>query len=293
MVDKFPDPSGETGGLAEGLGPMQVLAAEVGADNEATRFVGSLVSNYAMPGLVIEIADEIKSLDQAKIIKQSFIQQFGGARRGEPAVVGSNAKLAQLGFSLKDLEFPSLRMHTETRISAAFGVPAILVGLEAGIKQGVQATIDEMRDHFTETTLTAYWRRLSDTFAKSVANDPLSRFGGGKGLIVKFDTTKVLAFAAQADKELQNMIELYKDGACTANEVRVLAGLPAREDGNFYAWGIARGTGTVHPVSAGKSEADQVNLDNTGNPAALAALEAESAKITASEKPVSAGSTMS
>jgi HK97 family phage portal protein len=283
MVDKFPDPSGETGGLAEGLGPMQVLAAEVGADNEATRFVGSLVNNYAMPGLVIEIADELKTLDQAKIIKQSFIQQFGGARRGEPAVVGSNAKLAQLGFSLKDLEFPALRMHTETRISAAFGVPAILVGLEAGIKQGVQATIDEMRDHFTETTLTAYWRRLSDTFAKSVANDPLSRFGGGKGLICRFDTSKVRAFAAQAGRELQQFTVLFEKGAVTINEIRDLAGLPARADGEVYIWGIAGGYSMQHPVPAGLDESDQVNLANVNNAGAVKKLE-DAAAIALEEK---------
>jgi HK97 family phage portal protein len=284
MVDKFPDPSGETGGMVEGLGPLQVLAAEVGADNEATKFVGALVSNYAMPGMVLELQDKIKSLDQAKIIKQSFIQQFGGSKRGEPAVVDMGAKVAQIGFSLRDLEFPALRMHTETRISSAFGVPAILVGLEAGIKQGVQATIDEMRDHFTETTLSAYWRRFSDTFTNSVVYDPYAGFAKTGGIICRFDTTKVRAFAAQASSELAQYIELYKDGALTINEVREMAGMPARDDGNVYVWGIARGTGLQHPIPAGKNEADQVNDDNVGTAAAVAALEAADAKVTQETK---------
>jgi phage portal protein BeeE len=228
--------------------------------------------------------DKIKSLDQAKIIKQSFIQQFGGSRRGEPAVVDMGAKVAQIGFSLKDLEFPALRMHTETRISSAFGVPAILVGLEAGIKQGVQATIDEMRDHFTETTLSAYWRRFSDTFTNSVAYDPYAGFAKTGGIICRFDTTKVRAFAAQATSELAQFIELYKDGALTINEVREMAGMPARDDGDVYVWGIARGSGLQHPIPAGKNEADQVNDDNVGNAAAVAALEAADVKVTQETK---------
>ena len=45
----FPDPTGESGGMVEGYGPLQALARQVAADNEATKFVGALLANYAAP----------------------------------------------------------------------------------------------------------------------------------------------------------------------------------------------------------------------------------------------------
>ena len=283
----FPDPAGESGGMAEGLGPLQVLAAEVGADNEATRFVGAMVSNYGSPGLVLELADSIKNLEQAKIIKSSLMRQFGGANRGEPAVIDAGAKIAQIGFSLADLEFPALRMHTETRIAAAFGVPSILVGLEAGIKQGVQATIDEMRDHFTETTLSAYWRRLSDTLTNALCNDPIdTRF---RSIILRFDTGKVRAFAQQDEQHLAQITEGFKDGALTINEYREELGFAPRPDGDCYIYGIARGTGMQRPIPAGDTAPEQINLDHATNPEAVKQLQAEAVAQNAAETPVAAG----
>ena len=52
-LTNFADPAGESGGMVEGLGPLQVLASEVGADNEATRFVGAMLANYGTPGVVL------------------------------------------------------------------------------------------------------------------------------------------------------------------------------------------------------------------------------------------------
>src|SRR5206468_2572086 len=60
LTFNFPDPSGDSGGIVEGLGPLQVLASEVGADNEATKFVGSLLANSAVPGVVLTTKTPLK-----------------------------------------------------------------------------------------------------------------------------------------------------------------------------------------------------------------------------------------
>lgn len=223
----LPDPAGESGGLVEGLGPLQVLAAEVSADNEATRFVGALVANYAQPSLLIKTKVPIKDEDTARLIKAAFKSQFGGSHRGEPALLDGDSSIEQLSFNLRELEFPNLRDVAESRIAAAFGVPAILVGLKVGLQSGIRATIKEQRAYFAETTLANYWRRFSDQYTLDVAAE------FGPGLVCAFDTSRVLALADVTAQQQQPLIDAFAAGAITVNEFRTLVlHLPERPDGD-------------------------------------------------------------
>jgi HK97 family phage portal protein len=212
LTINLPDPAGESGGLVEGLGPLQVLAAEVGADNEATKLVGSLLANYATPGLVIKTKVPITDKETAKRLKRQFQSQFGGSHRGEPAVLDSDADVVPLSFNLSQLEFPSLRNITETRVAAAYGVPALLVGLEAGISRGARATIQEQREFFTETTLSNYWRRYGDAMSEQVA------ISFGEGTVCRFDTRKVKALQRQAAEEASKVKDAFQLGAATLDQ---------------------------------------------------------------------------
>ena len=210
----LPDPAGESGGMVEGLGPLQTLASEVGADNEATRFVGSMLANYGTPGVLIQTKTPIRDKDTATMIKNNFAREFGGNRRGMAGLIDADTTVTQLGFNLKDLEFPQVRSIAESRIAAAFGVPAILAGLKTGLEAGIRATIEEQREYFAETTLANYWVRLSTSFSRDVAAE------FGDGIVCEFDLTKVKALAKQGRYELEKVAEGFKDGAVTVDEYR-------------------------------------------------------------------------
>lgn len=211
----FPDPAGETGGIVEGLGPLQVLSREVEADNEATNFVGALLKNSAVPGSILKLKASGISRDQAKKVKRNWMDQFGGNGRGEPAVLDADTDYQAVGFNLSQLEFPQLRGISESRIAAAFGVPVILVGLYVGVKSSIKATISEQREYFAETTLSNLWRRISDQWT----NDMASEFGDD--LVCLFDTTKVKALAGQSKQQVQPLAVAFAQGAVTINEYRV------------------------------------------------------------------------
>lgn len=222
----FPDPAGETGGIVEGLGWVQVLAREIETDNEATTFVGSLLKNNAMPGAVLKVKQPNISKDAAERIKRLFGNQFGGTQRGMTAVVDADTEFLAAGFSLQQLEFPDLRNIAESRIAAAAGVPAVLVGLKVGIDAGIKATITEQRQYFSETTLANYWRRLSDQFT----NDLAAEFG--EGIVCRFDASQVKALAEQSKTQLQPIKEGFVAGAVTIDEYRVrVLGLPELPNG--------------------------------------------------------------
>lgn len=228
----LPDPAGETGGIVESLGPLQVLAREVETDNEATAFVAALLKNSATPGGLLRVKQAISSKAALERIKERFMSQFGGAKRGEPMVLDADTEYETIGFNLQQLEFPNLRHVSESRIAAAFRVPSILVGLKVGLDAGIRATIQDQRKSFTETTLKTRWRRISDAFTSQLAPD------FGENLVLRFDLKQVTALAEQSRFEVQPIKEGFAAGAVTIDEYRThvlnLPGLPEGQGAFVY-----------------------------------------------------------
>ncbi len=165
----LPNPAGESGGVVEGLGPLAVLAAEISADNEATSFVGALLKNYATPSLLLKLKGSVRDEDEANLLKAKAAAEFGGSGRGKVGLIDGEADVVMVGFNMQQLEFPDLRAIAETRVAAVLGVPAVLVGLKAGLDRATYSNVSELRRFFAETTCSGYWRRYSDQFTNDVA----------------------------------------------------------------------------------------------------------------------------
>lgn len=232
LAFNLPDPAGESGGIVEGLGPAQVIAPEISADNEATNFVGALLANYAAPTVLLKTKASIRDQASADLIKGKFRTEFGGARRGTPALLDGDTTVEVLGFNLQQLEFPGVRTNTESRICAAFGVPALLVGVNAGIQGarglGGGGVAAQLRQYFAETTLANYWRRFSDQFTNDVAVEY------GDNIVCEFDTSNVIALAGRRQEALAPIEAGFTKGAVTRNEYRQALGLLPMEGGDVY-----------------------------------------------------------
>lgn len=227
MSFNLPDPAGESGGIVEGFGPVQALARMIASDNEATKFVGALLANYAIPGVAINLKREVRNAEEARATKAHFRAEFGGANRGTPALLDAETTLTEIGFNLRELEFPEIREISEARICGALGVPAVLAGQRIGLRESNnRASITELREYFTETTLSNYWRRYSDQYT----NDVASEFG--VGIVCEFDTSRVRALAMQQQQRLTPLVEGFKSGAITVNEYRSALGLSPEATGD-------------------------------------------------------------
>lgn len=221
LTFNFPDPVGESGGIIEGFGPVQALAKQIAADNEATKFVGALLANYAAPTVIIKVKKTVRSEDDAKLVKAKFRHEFGGANRGTPALVDGDTEITTLGFDLQQLEFPELRSISESRIAAAIGVPAILVGLKVGLREGNnRASVTEQRSYFAETTLSSYWRRYQDQYTSDMAKE------FGPNVVCEFDILNVRAMASQLQQKLAPIKDAFDKAVITRNEYRSHLNLP-------------------------------------------------------------------
>jgi HK97 family phage portal protein len=232
LAFNLPNLSGESGGIVEGLGPSQVLAREISADNEATDFVGALLANYAAPTVAIRTKVAIKDEAKANLIKAKFKHEFGGSRRGMPAIIDGDTSVDLIGFNLQQLEFPGVRANTESRICAAYGVPPILVGVNVGLQGargiGGGGVITGLRQYFTETTLANYWRRFSDQYTMDIAVEY------GEDIVCEFDTSMVVALAGRRQEKLAPIEVAFQRGGATRNEYREALGLEADDDGDIY-----------------------------------------------------------
>lgn len=216
----YADPASESGGLIEGLGPIAALAREVSADNEATQFVGALLANYAAPTIAIKVKAAVRDEATAAFIKAKFRSEFGGSRRGTPALLDGDTDIKVLGFNLRELEFEKVRGITESRICAAVGVPPVLVGLKVGLEHSTFSNMEEARAFFTEVTLSNIWRRIEDGFNTQICPE------FGDDIIVEFDLSKVKALAGRHKEQIQPVLDGFGKGVVTRNEYRQALGLP-------------------------------------------------------------------
>lgn len=225
-----PDPAGETGGVVETIGWVQVLADEIAADNEATGFVGSLLANYAQPSMLIKTKMPIKDREIAKRLKAHWMSELGGAHKGEPALLDADTEIEKLSFDLKQLEFPDLRAQAESRIAAAAGVPPILAGLKVGLDHGTYSNYESSREYFADTTLSTKWKRYSDQFTNDLAPD------FGPGIVIRFDLQQVKALAGQRIKQAEPVRDAFDRGAVTLAQYLAVIGLtvPDGVDGDVY-----------------------------------------------------------
>lgn len=220
LAFNLPDPGDETGGVVGGLGYLQVLAAEIDTDNEATGHVFSLLRNYAIPGVAVKVKGEVDD-DEAEEFKAEFVRRYSGSRRGEPAVIDGEAEIVPLSHTLRELEFPDLRGVVESRICAVIGVPPILVGVKVGLDRSTFSNAAESRRFWTQTTLAEWWRRLSDQMTLALLPD----FQGSEGLTTRFRVNGLPAYQEIMAEQAQRYADAFKAGVVTVDEYRAALGL--------------------------------------------------------------------
>ena len=127
-----PDPMQPTRGLA----PLVAAARVVDTDNEALRYTFALLKNDAVPRTILttKLPLDPKGLKQ---MQEQWRERYGGDNRGDIAVVSGDVSIARAGANLSELQVEMLHNIPESRIAAAFEVPAVLAGLNIGLQRAL------------------------------------------------------------------------------------------------------------------------------------------------------------
>lgn len=180
----------------KGLSPLGSLLREIFTDDEAANFSAALLKNLGVPGLVIA-PDEDVQLTQADAdqIKAEAGARFTNDNRGAVMVMSARVKTTVLSFNPQQMDLKTLRRLPEERVSAIFGVPAVVVGLGAGLDRSTFANYAEAREAAYESNVIPTQRLL----AAELATQLLPEFGDPKKLSIDFDLSQVRVLQPDLD----------------------------------------------------------------------------------------------
>lgn len=203
------------------LPPLVAAAAEVDADNEATRYLRALLINDAVPRTMVRVpADRYLTDDEVRRTKDQFKARFGGDNRGDVAILEGGASVERLSLNLQELAFEALHKIPETRIAAALRVPPIIAGLNSGLDRSTFANYGEARTSFRQETCATLWRLVESEIEQSLAPE-------FDGRVPRFDRSTVAALQEDENKKWTRVIAARKAGLLTSDEGRSFLGLPA------------------------------------------------------------------
>lgn len=197
----------------KGLSALAPVAREVATDNELTRYLKALLQNDAVPRTIITPSpDKPVTPDLMEKIKADFKRLFSGENRGDVAIATPGAEINRLALNLEELAFDALRGVPEARIASAYGVPAIVAGLNIGLARSTYSNFEEARRMFTEQTLVPLWKAVASEFQQSLV--PLF----GNDVYVDFDLSGVRALTDNIAVKSVWVISAWKEGIFTLNQ---------------------------------------------------------------------------
>jgi HK97 family phage portal protein len=226
--------------IRKGRSPLKTALGEIYTDEEAQSFIADVLKNMGIPGVVImpdSSADEDETSDEdLEAVKQGYIARFTGQHRGEPLVLPMPVKIEKLSFSPSDMDFAAIRHLPEERISAVFGLPAIVAGLGAGLDRSTFANYQEARSSAWEDNIVPFQKDIAAEIKKQLLID---FEGKDPAFFCRFDTSEIPALADDKAKRLTTLDLGVKSGWASVADVRRAADLPVRPGDEVYLRGFA------------------------------------------------------
>jgi HK97 family phage portal protein len=216
----------------KGLSPLRSLLREIWTDDEAANFTAQLMHHLGIPGLIIspESATGYASKEVAEEVKQEAETKFGGDNRGRTMVMRAPTKVQILSFSPEQMNLRDLRRVPEERASAVLGVPAVVVGLGAGLDRSTFTNMAEAREAAYEGKMIPTQRLL----AADLRNQLLPDFTSDKSLKVEFDLTRVRVLQEDQQKLAERGRIIVTGMFGTVGDARRLLGLPTGPEHEIY-----------------------------------------------------------
>jgi hypothetical protein len=139
-------------------------------------------------------------------------------------------KVDVLSFSPEKMNLKDMRRVPEERITATLGIPAIVVGLGAGLDRSTFANYAEARESAYESFIIPNQRR----FAADLKSQLLPDFGDTAGVAIQFDTSGVRVLQDDENAKAQRWINLVNGGLAMVSEGRNAVGLPVEPEHDVF-----------------------------------------------------------
>ena len=220
----------------KGLAPLKTVLKQVLGDEEASKFSTALLSNMAVPGVVITPAgDGGPGQPQADQIKEEWAQRFGKDRNGEPLVMGAAMNVEVVSFSPKEMDLAMLHRVPEERITGVLGVPAILAGMGAGLERATYSNAEALREFMAEGTIIPDWNRVGRQLTWNLLVD----FAPRPNQRVRFDIKDVRALQEDQDELWKRVDGAVRSGWLEVSAAKRTVGITPGANDDVYLRSVA------------------------------------------------------
>lgn len=152
----LPDPMHQYRGLSW----LSSVLPDVTADDELTTYKHAFLRNSATPQLVVKFEPGVSREAFDKFREQMNNQHRGASQGFKTLFLGAGADVKTVGANLEQLSFKAVQGAGETRIAAAAGVPASILGISEGLAGSAlnSGNYTAARRRFADGTIRPLWR---------------------------------------------------------------------------------------------------------------------------------------
>ena len=200
-----------------GIGTVQSLLIDLGAEQMASQWTRNFFSNGAMPGGILQFDEGMSDADFERLVTRWGEQHQGVANSHRVAIL-ERGKWVDRKFSQRDMQMEQLRKLNRDIILGAFGIPASVMGVTESVNRANAEAGDVM---FGRWILKPLLERI-----KQAVNERL---------VHSMDRTLMLDYADPRPENRELHLRIadtgFKGGFLTRNESRALLGYGEAADG--------------------------------------------------------------
>lgn len=231
-----------TAGKTEGLTPLGAFSLAVQLGISASEFGRDWFANRSMPGGVLQNTQQTLTQQQADTIKARW---KASVRNGDVFVAGADWNYSAITVTPEDSQLVEQLKLTATQIATVYGVPAEMIGGEAGGSLTYN-TVEQNTISFLTHTLRPWLVRLEDALGAAMLPE---------GLYLKFGTDSMIRTDLGARYGAHRIAR--EIGLNNIDELRAIEDMPPLPEGQGQDYApLAR----PEPV-AGGPEADTTTDD--------------------------------
>lgn len=187
----IPDPEAQYRGMSW----LTPVVQEIVADKSATLHKSRFFDNAATPNLAVSFKETVTE-EQFKGFMEAMNAAHSGASNAYKTLyLGGGADVKVVGANLRQLDFKQTQGAGETRITAAGGVPAVIVGLSEGLQAATYSNFSQARRKFGDHWARPQWR------SACAALEPLLQTPASDGTVRLWYDDRDIAFLREDQKD--------------------------------------------------------------------------------------------
>jgi len=218
-----------------GCSAIKSTMREILTDSEIAAYMHRIIQSPT-PGILVSVNQEYLASEDQAALEALAQSKFSGENVGRPMVYNGDIKLQTAGFSPADLAVDKLSTLPEQRITGAFGIPPVVVGVGAGIDN---MTYDNLRTSMYKAT-TDHLIPLWQLIERQLTRELLPFVDSRPGRTLSFDLSMVKALSIDLSDEFDRVDMIWRSGMIDRKTALDMLDLPFEDsDAGVWYWQLS------------------------------------------------------